>query len=211
MKNKYHYIVVEGPIGAGKTSLAKLLAQKMRADTLLEDPDANPFLPAFYRDMQRHALATQLFFLFQRINQVAELKQHSLFDKATVSDFLLDKDPLFARLTLDDTEYALYNQIFNHLKPQAATPDMVIYLQAPAELLVERVKRRGHKMEKGISEEYLRSLADSYTRYFHQYSASPLLIVNSARINFVDSPQDFELLFQQITNMRGGREYFNRG
>jgi deoxyadenosine/deoxycytidine kinase len=208
--SKYRYIVVEGPIGAGKTSLTRLLGDRLSAEVMLEDPEANPFLPGFYRDMQRHALSTQLFFLFQRVNQVTELKQRELFERLTVADFLLEKDPLFARLTLDDAEFQLYTQIYSHLKVQAPQPDLVIYLQAPVELLLERIQRRGLKMERNISEDYLRRLADSYTRFFYQFDSAPLLIVNSANLNFVDRPRDFELLLEHIGNLRGPREFFNR-
>ena len=207
---KHRYLVVEGPIGAGKTSLALKLAQRLGAVTLLEDPKANPFLPQFYRDMRRYALQTQLFFLFQRVGQLEALVQPDLFGKPTVADFTLAKDPLFARLTLDDAEYQLYDRIYRHVKPQAPAPDLVIYLQASISTLVARVKKRGHAMETGIDEGYLRRLSEAYTSYFYGYSDSPLLIVNSERLNFVDVPEHLELLIQRIDGMRGGREFFNR-
>ena len=207
---KHRYLVVEGPIGAGKTSLALKLAQRLNANTLLEDPRANPFLPQFYRDMRRYALQTQLFFLFQRVGQLAGMAQPDLFGKPTVADFTLAKDPLFARLTLDDAEYQLYDRIYRHVKPQATAPDLVIYLQASIATLVGRVKKRGHPMEAGIDEAYLRRLSEAYTSYFYNYSESPLLIVNSDRLNFVDVPEHLELLIQRIEAMRGGREFFNR-
>jgi deoxyadenosine/deoxycytidine kinase len=208
MKNRY--IVVEGPIGCGKTSLARKLALKMGATTLLEDAAANPFLAQFYRDMRRYALPTQLFFLFQRVAQLEGLKQPDLFAQPTIADFTLAKDPLFARLTLDDAEYQLYRQIFEHVKPQAPVPDLVIYLQASVNTLIARVKKRGNPVENGIGEDYLRRLSEAYTRYFYNYGDSPLLIVNSERLNFVDVPDHLDLLIERIHAMRGGREFFNR-
>jgi len=208
--NKYRYVVVEGPIGAGKTSLAKHLADHFHVATLLENASENPFLANFYQDPQRHALSTQLFFLFQRANQVRDLSQMDMFSQATVSDFILDKDMLFARLNLNDDEFRLYQQIYSHLQPQSVTPDLVIYLQAPIDVLVERVKKRGIQYERTISENYLADLAESYTRFFYQYEAAPLLIVNSENLNFVDNRQDFELLLKRMEEMRGPREFFNR-
>ena len=207
---KHRHIVVEGPIGCGKTSLAIKLSRRMGATTLLEDSKANPFLPQFYGDMRRYALPTQLFFLFQRVAQLEALKQPDLFAKPVVADFSLARDPLFARLTLDDAEYQLYAKIFAHVKPQAPVPDLVIYLQASVETLVHRVRRRGNPNEGAISEDYLRGLSDAYTQYFHHYSDSPMLIVNSERLNFVDSAEHLDLLVERIEAMRGGREFFNR-
>ena len=207
---KHRYIVVEGPIGCGKTSLAGKLAQRLGATTLLEDPKAKPFLAQFYRDMRRYALPTQLFFLFQRVGQLESLKQPDLFAKPTVADFTLAKDPLFARMTLDDAEYQLYRQIYEHVKPQVPVPDLVIYLQASVDTLVARVKKRGDPAERGIEEDYLRRLSEAYTGYFYNYADSPLLIVNSERLNFVEVPEHLDLLIQRVDAMRGGREFFNR-
>jgi deoxyguanosine kinase len=208
MKNRY--IVVEGPIGCGKTSLAGKLALRMGATTLLEDAAANPFLAQFYRDMRRYALPTQLFFLFQRVAQLEALKQPDLFAKPTVADFTLGRDPLFARMTLEDAEYQLYRQIYEHVKPQAPVPDLVIYLQASVATLIARVRKRGNAMEQGIDEDYLRRLSEAYTRYFYNYADGPLLIVNSERLNFVDVPEHLDLLVERVNAMRGGREFFNR-
>jgi deoxyadenosine/deoxycytidine kinase len=206
---RWRHIVVEGPIGVGKTSLARRLADRFGAQPMLEEPQANPFLERFYRDSARYALPTQLFFLFQRVGQMRELSQRDLFSQAAVSDFLLEKDPLFAGLTLSDDELALYRQIYDNLRPQAPTPDLVIYLQAPPDTLVERVHRRGLPMEAGISEDYLRSLTDAYSRFFHHFDAAPVLIVNTEHLNPVDRDADFELLISHAHAMRGRREFFS--
>ena len=203
------YVVVEGPIGAGKTSLARVLAQHAGGDELFERPEDNPFLERFYGDMPRFALATQLTFLLQRADQLAGIGQFDMFRKLTVADFLLDKDPLFARLNLTDAEYGLYEKVYSHLKPQTPTPDLVIYLQAPVETLIEPVHRRGVNFERRISAQYLSRLADAYSRYFYSYEAAPLLIVNSERLNFVDDEDHVKLLLSRVASMRGRREFFN--
>ena len=208
---KYRYIVVEGPIGVGKTSLAYLLAERGGCETLLENPENNPFLANFYREPKRWSLATQLFFLFERVNQLSNLKQLDMFARPTVADFLFDKDPLFARLNLNDDEFALYQRIYDHLAPQVPVPDLVIYLQAPVQTLMARVKRRSAEYERGISEDYLTRLNAAYGRFFHEYSAAPILIVNSKNLNFVDRPTDFDLLWQRVAEMRGPREFFSLG
>jgi deoxyguanosine kinase len=209
--DRYKYIVVEGPIGVGKTTLAHKLADSLRAQTFLELPEENPFLERFYRDAARYALPTQMFFLFQRMNQVRDLMQGDLFDAHVVSDFLLDKDPIFARLTLGDDELNLYQQLYDHLRPQAAVPDLVIYLQAQPETLIERVKKRGVSMETGISEVYLYRLCESYSRFFYHYDAAPILIVNTEHLNPIERDEDFNLLLSRIEHMRGKREFFNLG
>jgi deoxyguanosine kinase len=206
---KHRFVVVEGPIGSGKSTLARLLAERFGGDLILENANDNPFLPQFYRDMKRYALATQMFFLFQRVNQLAAIKQPDLFDGKTVADYMLAKDMLFAKLTLDDNEYQLYAQLYNHLKPQAPTPDLVIYLQASVDQLLQRIARRGRPMERGISAEYLARLSDSYTQHFYDYNESPLLIVNSDRFNFADNPEHFDMLVKRIDSIRGGKEYMN--
>jgi deoxyadenosine/deoxycytidine kinase len=205
------YVVVEGPIGAGKTSLTRQLAHHLGGVELLERPEENPFLERFYEDMARYALPTQLTFLFQRVDLLRDVGQLDLFHRATVADFLLDKDPLFARLNLGDAEYALYTKVYSQLKLEAPIPDLVIYLQAPVETLIERVHRRGIEFERTISAHYLARLADAYSRYFYQYEAAPLMIVNSERLNFVENPDHFDLLRERIGAMRGRREFFNLG
>jgi deoxyadenosine/deoxycytidine kinase len=206
---RFRHVVVEGPIGVGKTSLARRLGESSGAHLLLEQPEANPFLERFYGEPARHALATQLFFLFQRVQQLAELRQLDLFRTHVVADFLLDKDPLFARLTLADDELRLYEQLYAQLAPRAPAPDLVIYLQAPAEVLVERVARRGIAAEAKITADYLRRLAASYAEYFHHYDAAPLLVVNAEHLNPIGRDEDYALLVSHIEKMRGRREFFS--
>ena len=208
MLDKARYIVVEGPIGVGKTSLARRLAEHLQAPTLFEKPEENPFLGRFYQNMERYALQTQLFFLFQRMEQLREVAQDDLFSGRLVADFLIDKDPLFASMNLTDDEYALYRQIYASLKLQAPAPDLVIYLQADADTLAERVRRRGLDAERRISESYLARVVERYARFFYQYDASPLFIVNAEELNPVDSDDDFALLVERLTQMRSFREFF---
>lgn len=207
---RYRYIVIEGPIGAGKTSLTHRLAERLGADTLLENASDNPFLPRFYQEPKRYALPTQLHFLFERSRQLRELAQGDLFRAGTVSDFLIDKDMLFARMNLDDDEFELYQKVYADLALQAPTPDLVIYLQASADVLQDRVRRRGIEYERGMDAGYLQRLANSYSEFFHRYDAAPLLIVNTTNLNFADSAVDFELLLERVNKMRGPREFFSR-
>ncbi len=210
--DRFRYLVVEGPIGAGKTSLAKRLGARLAADVLLEQPGDNPFIARFYQDMARYALPTQLFFLFQRARMIEPLRQPDMFSRPTVADFLLDKDLLFARVTLSGDEFSLYQKIYDALRPQAPAPDLVIYLQAQPAVLAERVKRRAAAFERaGISEEYLAMLAESYARFFHHYAAAPVLTVNSENLNFVEREADFELLVSRVRGMKSRREFFNLG
>jgi deoxyguanosine kinase len=208
---RYRYLVVEGPVGVGKTSLARRLAEHFKSRLILEKPEANPFLGRFYESPSRFALPTQLFFLFQRVNEARELAQLDMFSEATVSDFMLDKDPLFARINLSDDEYGLYQEVWQHLQPPSLAPDLVIFLQARPETLFQRVRRRASDFERAMSEEYLFRLADAYGRFFHHYDAAPVLMVNSENLNLVDNAGDFDLLLERMDKMRGPREYFSRG
>jgi len=203
------YIVVEGPIGVGKTSLARRLAESFETDLLLEGADENPFLERFYRDPRAGALPTQLFFLFQRVRQIEDMRQSDLFRPVRVADFLLEKDRLFAELTLDTHELQLYNQVYEHVTTDAPAPDLVIYLQAPEEVLLKRIAKRGRDFERRIDPVYLRRLSEAYARMFLEYDAAPLLIVNAAHINLVDNDQDYEALLEQIYATQQGRHYFN--
>jgi deoxyguanosine kinase len=203
------YVVVEGPIGVGKTSLAQKLSQAFGSELLLERPEENPFLERFYQARKQFALPTQLFFLFQRARQMQEWKQRDLFSPTRVADFLLEKDQLFARLNLDDDELRLYEQVYAQLKIDLPVPDLVIYLQAPVNVLLERVRRRGIPSERLMDRDYLERLNDAYTYFFYHYSDAPLLMVNAAEVNFVESETDFRALLTYIHSARSGRHFFN--
>jgi deoxyadenosine/deoxycytidine kinase len=203
------YLVVEGPIGVGKTSLAKRFAQALGSELLLERAEENPFLDRFYRDPKRFALPTQLYFLFQRAQQMQALRQADLFAPVRVADFLIDKDRLFAQLNLDDDEFGLYEQVYQHLTLDAPVPDLVVYLQAPVEVLMQRVAKRGIAFEQLIQRDYLARVADTYARFFHHWLGAPLLIVNAAEINPVDDDRDFQLLLDAVRRIKAGRHYLN--
>jgi len=209
MARTLRYIAIEGPIGVGKTSLAHRLAETLEFDLVLERAEENPFLERFYRDPVANALPTQLHFLFQRARQAQEMRQADLFASGRVADFLLEKDRIFARLTLPDEEYRLYDQVYQGLALDAPTPDLVVDLQAPVEVLVERVQRRGIAYEQTVRPEYLRRLSAAYMDFFHRYDAGPLLIVNAAFIDPVRREQDYRDLLNRIQAMEGGRQYYN--
>ena len=206
---KYPYIVIEGPIGCGKTTLARLLSEKFNVQLLSEKAEENPFLPRFYQDAQRYALPTQLFFLFQRSRQIADMNQRDMFTAPTVADFFLEKDPLFARLNLDDEEYTLYHQIYTHLQLKSPKPDLIIYLQTPVDELAERIEERNISYEQEIPHEYIERLADAYSGFFHSYDASPVLIVNNEKLNITKDEAALNLLIDRIGQIKSSREYFN--
>ena len=184
------YIVIEGPIGVGKTSLARRLAETLSADLILEQAESNPFLERFYRDPVGAALPAQLHFLFQRVQQLAAFRQDDLFSSIRVSDYLLEKDRLFARVTLDEAEFGLYDQIYSRVVIDPPKPDLVIFLQAPVDVLLQRITRRGIKAEQLIERAYLERLNEAYSRFFHDYDAAPLLIVNAAAIDPTSNDDD---------------------
>lgn len=203
------FIVVEGPIGVGKTSLARRLAASFNGELVLEPSGENPFLERFYKSGRRGALPAQLFFLFQRARQMEDLRQSDLFSPIRIADFHLDKDELFAEATLDREEMSLYRQIRDKLDIEAPLPDLVVYLQAPADALLQRIARRGIPYERMIDRAYLEKLADAYARHFYNFDESPLLIVNAAEIDPIGNEADYQLLFEQIRGTTGGRHFFN--
>jgi deoxyguanosine kinase len=204
----HHYIVIEGPLGVGKTSLAMMVAEKMDGQALLEDVEENPFLVNFYQNPAKYAFQTQIFFLLRRYHLTAELAQIDLFTRVTISDFLFDKDRIFARYNLGDQEYRLYDQVFTLLQKRILAPDLVIFLQARTEVLAERIRRRNKRYEKSISFKYLDRINQAFNEYFFHYTDSPLLVVNASEIDFVNNPEDFEDLMAHIRAMESGTRYY---
>ncbi len=209
MKDSPDYIVVEGPIGVGKTTLATKLAKTFKTELMLELADENPFLTRFYTDPKSVALPTQLFFLFQRAKQLEELRQTDMFKPVQVSDFLIEKDKMFASINLDDDELALYHQVYERLTLDVPVPDLVIYLQAPVDVLMRRIRERGRAFESPVTRSYLKKISDAYIEFFYHYSMSPLLIVNTQDFDLSDNEKDYDLLLEHIRKLQPGRHYFN--
>lgn len=209
MSNRPDFIVIEGPIGVGKTTLARRLADTYGSDLLLEGADQNPFLGKFYNNPKSAAFPTQLFFLLQRAKQMQEIRQTDMFNPVRISDFLMEKDRLFAELTLTDDELNLYDQVYQQLTFDVPQPDLVIYLQAPVHVLLDRINQRGIAYEQKIEPTYLERLAETYVSFFHHYTDAPLLIVNAADCDFVNNEKDYNQLLQQINSKPRGRSYFN--
>lgn len=205
----HHHIVIEGPLGVGKTSLANMLAEKMNGQTLLENPEENPFLKKFYRNPNLYGFQTQIFFLLQRYQQITEISQIGLFNKVIISDYLFDKDRIFAKTNLDDDEFWLYEQLFQLLKKRIMSPDLVIFLQAKTEILIQRIKSRNREYEKSISYGYLDGINQAFNEFFFHYSDSPLLVINASDIDFVHVPEDFNDLVKQIRMIKSGTQYYN--
>lgn len=203
------YIAVEGCIGVGKTTLARNIASLFNYDMLLEQAEENPFLARFYQDPKATALPTQLFFLFQRANQLQALRQDDIFEPVRVADFLIEKDQLFAQVTLDDDELKIYQQVYDKLTINAPRPDLVIYLQAPLDVLSDRIRQRGNPIEQQISNDYLKALNDAYTEFFHYYDGAPLLIVNAKDLNLAQNRDHFKQLVEYILTIKSGRHYYN--
>ena len=205
----FRYIVVEGPIGVGKTTLAKRLAASLGGEALLEAPEENPFLPRFYENPGMTALATQLFFLLQRARQLQDVRQSDMFATVRVGDFMIEKDRLFAELTLDSDELALYGRVHEQIVGETVAPDLVIYLQAPVDVLLRRIEARGIPYEDWMDPRYLDRVASAYTRFFHHYEDAPLVIVNAAEIDFAHGDDDYDLLFEKLRSISKGRHYLN--
>ncbi|MEK7803564.1 MAG: deoxynucleoside kinase [Deltaproteobacteria bacterium] len=205
---KARYIALEGPIGVGKTSLTELLAREFQGRTLLEEVDSNPFLPNFYKDRKKYAFQTQLFFLLSRYRQQKELSQQELFNSAVVADYLFAKDKIFAYQNLDENELALYEQVYRLLDARVPKPDLVIYLQASTDVLIERIKKRNKDYEANIEEDYIEKLVDAYNRYFFYYTDTPLLVVNTSDIDFIDRPEDLAGMVNEIRSIRGGVQHY---
>ncbi len=206
---RFRHVVIEGPIGVGKSSLARKLAERLGAELLLEQPEDNPFLGRFYADMPGYAFQTQLFFLFQRLKQMRAAQQPGMFDEAVVADFLFSKDALFARLNLSDDEFRLYTKMYAQIAPQVAEPDLVIWLQASPAALMQRIARRAIPMEIGIAPAYLQRLCDAYVEYFHAYDGAPVFAIGTEHFNPVDRDADFDMLLERLAGFRGRREFFN--
>lgn len=207
--SKHNFIAVEGPIGVGKTTLAEKLAQTFQGELVNEHEEQNPFLERFYQDPKTGALPAQLFFLFQRTQQLKKLIQKDMFIQNRVADFLMDKDRLFAQVTLNPDEYKLYEQVYDNLTIDAPRPDLVIYLQAPVDVLLKRIRKRNQNMEFSITADYLNQLNDAYTQFFHYYNSSPLLIVNASGMDLVNNEDHYQQLLTHIENIKPGRHYFN--
>jgi deoxyadenosine/deoxycytidine kinase len=207
--NSTRYIAIEGPIGVGKTALAKRLADSLAADLVLEEIDENPFLERFYRDGRSAALPAQMFFLFARARQIENLRQSDLFSSVRISDYLFSRDRMFAELNLDPEELKLYEQIVDNLAIDPPVPDLVIYLQASVDSLMQRLARRNSNYDRFVDRPYLEKLTDAYARFFHAYDEGPLLIVNASAIDPVNNDADYDQLFRQIERTTGGRHFFN--
>jgi len=202
------YIVVDGPIGVGKTSLASLLAEKLGGRMVLEKAEDNPFLTDFYKDPKRYRFQTQTFFLLSRFAQQQEMQQPDLFDRIVLSDYIFDKDRIFAYLNLDEHELALYEQIYRLLEPRIVRPDLVIFLQADTDTLLRRIKQRGRSFEKDVDTSYIATVNEAYNQFFFRYSETPLLVINTSEIDFVNRREDLDDLLKQILSMRQGTQYY---